>query len=160
MSENFRDKIEFQPVREGENRRLKFLLSLFISVLIAIVVYRVALSFQQAQRENQVKLEEATILAEEGSLEEAIKLAENIPSGSPVYQEALSQIEQWRTILIRREEREKNHEALQKAYNLAVDGNFSEAIKVAETIPTNAANYEKARGKIEQWSKLEELSNK
>ena len=98
--------------------------------------------------EYQPFLEQATRLAESGDLPSAIATAQQIPSDSPLYNQAQSRISKWQT-------RSDAEQGLQQAIARAGAGNpndLLDAIAIAQQVPSNNPLKAQANQSIEQWS--------
>ena len=90
------------------------------------------------------------------SLKAAVERASQIGRGRALYDEAQEQIKEWRV----RSERLEFQPVLDRAQELAAQGDFANAIAVAEQIRPGLLMYEKARADINQWrSQLQDIQN-
>ncbi|MGC9525626.1 MAG: hypothetical protein ACP5D7_08825 [Limnospira sp.] len=104
-------------------------------------------------------LETADQLASFGdvdSLKAAIAKASQISRGRTLYDEAQARISEWRE----RSERLEYQPVLDRAQQLAAEGDFANAIAVAEQIKPDLTLYEEAQSDINQWrSQLQDIQN-
>lgn len=109
--------------------------------------------------EDRPDLETAEQLASFGdvdSLKAAIERAARIGRGRALYQEAQARIGEWRE----RSQRLEFQPVLDRAQELAAQGDFANAITVAEQIKPDLFMYEQARADINQWrSQLQDVQN-
>jgi hypothetical protein len=103
-----------------------------------------------ARIEDQPFIDRAKLTAVQGdraSLRAAIAEAQNVTSGSALYDEAQDLIADWRWQI----QRMDNQPILAQARQLADTGQLSQAIEVASRIPTNQALYDEAQTAIADW---------
>lgn len=105
-------------------------------------------SGQLEQTQDQPLLEQARQLARQGNLGEAISVAEQIGASRSLYNEAQTQIQQWRS-------QYQGQDQLSQAYNAARMGTpamLAAAIEIASQIPRSNPAYAEANQMIDQWS--------
>ncbi|TVU54229.1 MAG: hypothetical protein EA414_07945 [Arthrospira sp. PLM2.Bin9] len=109
--------------------------------------------------EDRPNLDMAEKLASFGdvdSLKAAVERASQIGRGRALYDEAQERINEWRA----RSERLEFQPVLDRAQELAAQGDFANAIAVAEQIRPGLLMYEQARADINQWrSQLQDIQN-
>ncbi len=109
--------------------------------------------------EDAPLLETADQLASFGdldSLKQAIKQASKISRGRALHQEAQSRIAEWQD----RSQRLEYQPVLDQAQELAAEGNYSEAIAMAEKIKPGIVIYQQARDDIRQWqTQVQDIQN-
>ncbi|MGB3405529.1 MAG: hypothetical protein WBA77_22795 [Microcoleaceae cyanobacterium] len=109
--------------------------------------------------EDAPVLEAADQLASFGdldSLKQAINQASKINRGRALYDEAQSRIAEW----LDRTQRLEYQPVLDQAQQLAAEGNYSEAIAVAEKIKPGIVVYQDARDDIRQWqTQVQDIQN-
>jgi uncharacterized protein (UPF0548 family) len=114
---------------------------------------------QVEEIEDKPHLETADRLASFGdvdSLKAAIERASKIGRGRALYDEAQARIAEWRE----RSQRLEYRPVLDRAQQLAAEGDFANAITVAEQIEPDLVLYEEARSDIDQWrSQLRDIQN-
>ena len=101
------------------------------------------LSSWRDQQQNQTRLQEANSIARSGSandLARAIVTANQIPSSSSQYSNALTQINQWSWDLLSLADSEANN-------------SLDRAISLARQIPSQAAAHATAQDRIQDWQK-------
>jgi soluble cytochrome b562 len=102
----------------------------------------------QIQRsQDQPQLDQARQLANAGDLEGAIAVADQIGAGRVLYDDAQLEIQTWSNRL----EQLQDQPYLEQARQLARQGNFGEAIAVAERIDSGRGLYDQAQSEIETW---------
>lgn len=109
--------------------------------------------------EDKPVLEMAEQLARFGdadSLKQAIAQAQKITRGRALYEEAQNHIAEWTT----RSQRLEYQPILDRAEQLAAEGNYAEAIAQAQQITPGIVLYNTANSKIRQWkTQLRDLEN-
>jgi len=109
--------------------------------------------------EDQPLLDMAEQLASFGdadSLKQAIAQAQKIGQGRTLYENAQNQIAQWTD----RSQRLEYQPILDRAEQLASEGNYAEAISQAQQINSSIVLYNTAKTKISQWkSQLRDTEN-
>jgi soluble cytochrome b562 len=109
--------------------------------------------------EDAPVLEAADQLASFGdldSIKQAINQASQIGRGRALYEEAQSRIAEWQD----RSQRLEYQPILDQAQQLATEGNYSEAIAVAEKIKPGVVIYQEARDDIRQWqTQVQDIQN-
>lgn len=102
----------------------------------------------QIQRtQDQPQLDQARQLASAGDLAGAIAVAEQIGAGRVLYDDAQAEIRTWSN----RVEQLQDQPYLEQARQLASQGNFGEAIAVAEQISPERGLYDEAQTDIQTW---------
>ncbi|MBF2051190.1 MAG: chromosome segregation ATPase [Elainella sp. C42_A2020_010] len=105
-------------------------------------------SAQLQQLQDQPYLDQARQLASQGNIGEAIAVAERIGSGRALYDEAQTEIQQWRSQF-------QGQDYLRQAYNAANIGSpamLVAAIEIASQVPENNPARSEADRMIQQWS--------
>ncbi|WNZ22978.1 chromosome segregation ATPase [Leptolyngbya sp. NK1-12] len=105
-------------------------------------------SAQLQQLQDQPYLDQARQLASQGNIGEAIAVAERISSGRALYDEAQTEIQQWRSQF-------QGQDYLRQAYNAANIGSpamLVAAIEIASQVPENNPARSEADRMIQQWS--------
>lgn len=100
------------------------------------------------QYQDQPYLDQARQLASQGNIGEAIVVAERIGSGRSLYDEAQTEIQQWR-------DQYQGQDQLRQAYNAARMGTpamLVAAIEIASQVPSDNAVHTEANRMIDQWS--------
>ncbi|MGB3533368.1 MAG: hypothetical protein WBA13_07610 [Microcoleaceae cyanobacterium] len=109
--------------------------------------------------EDAPLLEMADQLASFGdldSLKQAINQASQISQGRALHDEAQSRIREWQD----RSQRLEYQPVLDEAQQLAAQGNYTEAIAVAEKIKPGIVVYQEARDDIRQWqTQVQDIQN-
>ncbi|MBE7382969.1 MAG: chromosome segregation ATPase [Leptolyngbya sp. SIO1E4] len=103
-----------------------------------------------AEIEDRPFIDRAQGLASQGdsaALQAAIEEASNVPTSSPLYDEAQDAVADWRW----RIQEMNNEPLLAQARQLAELGRFPQAIAVASQIPPNQALHEEAQTEIANW---------
>ena len=95
-------------------------------------------------------LQRAYNLAAERNFTEAIKVAGQISTSSPLSVRAREKIDQWRSS-INLQQQGSSHTTLQMAYDAASKSDFKTAIDLARRIPKSSVLSEKAGQKIREW---------
>jgi len=128
----------------AEARRIEASRPLYDEAQRQIAIWEGSLSRQA----DQPTLDRARGLAQSGNLEAAIDVAESVPSGSPLYRDAQTDISSWMGQGIDRQN-------LDQAYELAAaetPDNLESAIRYAQNIPDNSPFFDEANRMVEQWS--------
>ncbi len=103
----------------------------------------------QIQRtEDEPILAQAEQLANAGQLQEAITVASRISSGRVLYEDAQTDIRQWRNQL-------QGEQNLQRAYLVAQRGNVDalvDAIQIAQEVPASSPQKNEANQASNRWS--------
>ncbi len=81
-----------------------------------------------------------------GNFTEALKLLESLPKGMANYDKITAKIAEYRE-----KQSIKAHPLIQAAYAQAAVGNFTEALKLLESLPAGMASYDKVKAKIAQY---------
>ena len=97
--------------------------------------------------EDQPILSQANLLANQGRLETAISVAQQISPNRVLYREAQSDIRSWRNEI----QRIEDQPILARANQLASQGRLQDAIATAEQINRNRVLYQEARNDIQSW---------
>ncbi len=101
-----------------------------------------AISSAEKEREGQMLLEQAKLLANQGQpqqLAQAIQITKKLPSNTAVSAQAQSLTAIW------------SQKILQEANSKASTGQLHEAIAVAKLVPDKTSNYQQAQQQIKQW---------
>lgn len=104
-------------------------------------------NLQIQQTQDQPQLDRARQLADAGDWDGAIATARQISPGRALYNEAQSEIEGWSD----RVEKFQDRPYLEQARQLASQGNFGDAIAVAEQIGPGRGLYDEAQADIQNW---------
>jgi soluble cytochrome b562 len=105
-------------------------------------------SSQLEQSQDQPLLNQARQLARQGDISSAIALAQRIDPGRGLYDEAQSDIQQWRGQV-------QGQDQLSQAYNAARIGTpamLAAAIEIAQQVPSSNPARSEANQAIDQWS--------
>ena len=100
------------------------------------------ISSAEKEREGQMLLEQAKLLANQGQpqeLAQAIEITKKLPPNAAVSSQAQSLTATWA------------QKILQEANNKASTGQLNEAIAVAKLVPDKTPNYQQAQQQIKQW---------
>jgi hypothetical protein len=109
---------------------------------------RIATWNSEIQRiQDQPLLDRARRLAANGSLVDAINVAERITAGRTLYDQAQSEITAWSTQV----QQAQDQPLLELARRYASQGNLAQAISVAEQITAERALYSQAQTEIQTW---------
>ncbi len=101
-----------------------------------------AISSADKEREGQMLLEQAKLLANQGQpqqLAQAIEITKKLPPNTAVSAQAQSLTAIW------------SQKILQEANSKASTGKLNEAIAVAKLVPDKTQNYQQAQQQIKQW---------
>jgi len=101
--------------------------------------------------EDRPKLEQATDLAQQGNLEQAIQLASEIRVGRALYPDAQNAIADWRYQQVVNIQIAQDQPLLDQAMTQAAAGQLSAAINTASRIGSGRALSGRAQASIQQW---------
>jgi soluble cytochrome b562 len=100
--------------------------------------------------EDTPLLTNAQTLANQGKLEEAVKMASRVTPGRALYANAQANIRYWSLELMEIADRR----VLQRAIAVYRSGNISQAIDIGSAITRRSPMYSEARGYIDNWQNL------
>ncbi|NJK53445.1 MAG: hypothetical protein HC936_12700 [Leptolyngbyaceae cyanobacterium SU_3_3] len=103
-------------------------------------------SWQRLQ--DQPILDQADSLADAGDLPGAIRAAQGVSSGSSLYDNAQAKVQSWQN----RQQAEQNLQAARDAANGGTPDALSQAIRLAEGVPSASSLRSEANQAIGQWS--------
>jgi soluble cytochrome b562 len=101
--------------------------------------------------EDQPILDQAWALAQQGSLEDAIAVAQRVRPGRALYRQTQTLVSEWRNQQIVKAQTAEDQPVLDRARALAETGDLAEAIDVASQIDPGRALYGQAQGAIATW---------
>ncbi|MBW4466902.1 MAG: hypothetical protein KME07_15870 [Pegethrix bostrychoides GSE-TBD4-15B] len=101
--------------------------------------------------EDRPKLEQATDLAQQGKLEQAIQTASQIGAGRALYRNAQNAIADWRYQQVVDIQTAQDQPILDQAMAQAASGQLSAAIRTASRIGSGRALSSRAQSSIRQW---------
>jgi hypothetical protein len=104
-------------------------------------------SARVSQIQDQPRLDQARRLASQGDLAGAIATANQIPSGRALYEDAQADVRDWSDRLQSSEDQPR----LERARQLANQGDLAGAISVANQIGSNRSLYDQAQNEIQSW---------
>lgn len=116
------------------------------------IQWREQLEIQQKAADHAI-LQQAFEAASQGDFKHAIELAKSIPKSSGIYDDASRKIALWQES-IQLKGRVSEHSLYAKAYSLADQGRFGEAIEIANQLEKDSNNAEtksKAHQKSQEW---------